>query len=137
MARKPGTKSVHMNQALKTILGEGAPAQRPDVTRVTNSSAVDMVEIPSKGQTPAQMENKLTNMRESIGKPGKNIVQMPDSVGRSSSQPRMMPRPSANAVFIPLIIIQAIIHEVVNEAIRRREPEIYRDNNCPEGRMCA
>jgi RHS repeat-associated protein len=67
-ASKEDIVSVHLNQELKTITkGDVDSKLRPDVTTVDKNGKVSPIEIPSKTQTTAQMQDKVQQMEKALG----------------------------------------------------------------------
>jgi hypothetical protein len=80
-AQDPNTKSVHLNQSLRTVTGDNtAPNQRPDVTVVNEDGSIDQHEVVSKGQTVESQQAKLDGLRAKLGVPGNDFVHSPDPV---------------------------------------------------------
>jgi hypothetical protein len=74
----PGAQSVHMNQTLNTITNGAVPSNlKPDVATVFDNGQVNVFEIPSNSQTPAEMQDKIDHMEGLLGGmagPGSAVV---------------------------------------------------------------
>jgi RHS repeat-associated protein len=115
-AAKPETKSVSLNQSLRTVTGnKSAPNIRPDISVEKHSGDIDMIEIRSYGQTDAELANKLTDARAALGTPGRNIVLEPDPVVRPLTTVEAVGlRPgglgAAAGILGPLGMVEAVLH---------------------------
>jgi RHS repeat-associated protein len=111
-AREADTKTVHLNQSLRTVTGDpNAPNVRPDVTIVKNNGDIHQVEIRSAGQTPAELQAKMATVRIGLGAPGRDILMEPD-----------MPATRIGA-FGTIGVIEMIFHEYVNHVVEERSEE--------------
>jgi hypothetical protein len=116
-ASEPDTKSVHLNQSLRTITGnKDAPNVRPDVGVVKNNGDIHQVEVQSRGQTAAELQDKMALSRSGLGVGGTDIVVEPDPVVN------IAPRPSMTVgAFGAIGVIQIIFHAYVDKVVKDRE----------------
>ena len=84
-ASEADTKSVHLNQSLRTVTGDpNAPNVRPDVSVVKNNGNINQVEVRSAGQTAASLQDKMATARTGLGVDGSDIVVEPDAMPNTS-----------------------------------------------------
>ncbi|RCS28551.1 RHS repeat-associated core domain-containing protein, partial [Rhodanobacter denitrificans] len=130
-ANEPDSRSVHLNQSLRTVTGNpNAPNVRPDITIVKNNGNIDLVEVRSAGQTPAELQLKMAAARAGLGVPGQNILVEPDVPGM---------RVGAFGAFG---VFEMIFHEYVNHVVEEREkakmsPEDHEWLRECQGRNCT
>ena len=68
MAKSGEYDAIYLNKSLSTATKGGTKSlQRPDVTGVTKSGKVDMVEVRSPSQTVSSQKDKIRNMQDLLG----------------------------------------------------------------------